>query len=93
MIRIDQANVGNYEPDFIALDNDGKFWVIEVKAQNLTEDPGVMAKRNGAIRWAQNVNDNAPEGTPTWGYMLAFQDELASVHDDWNALVKRTGAR
>ena len=93
VIRIDQANVGNYEPDFIALDNDGKFWVIEVKAQNLAEDPGVMAKRDGAIRWAQNVNDNAPEGTPTWGYMLAFQDELASVHDDWNALVKRTGAR
>jgi len=93
VIRIDEANVGNYEPDFIALDETGKFWVIEVKAQSLTDDPGVRAKREGAIRWAHHVNDNAPDGTPTWGYMLAFQDELTGARDDWNALVQRTGAR
>ena len=50
------AGGGEYNPDFIAVANDGTHWVIEVKMDK--EMPGAEAqgKRQAALRWANHVS-------------------------------------
>lgn len=91
-IRIDEGNT-NYHPDFVSRDKQGRMWVIEVKGDDKTDDAGVKAKRDAAIRWANLVNSNRGENDPKWGYVLAFEKDIDDARDSWPALLRLTGAR
>lgn len=83
-------NDGNktYIPDFIVVEDDGtpegRYWIVEGKANRDLLDPAVNAKRDAAKRWIDAVN--ASTDVPTkWGYLLASESVIAHAHD-WNGL-------
>ena len=69
-------NDGNktYIPDFIVVEDDGttegRYWIVEGKANKDLMDPIVIAKREAAKRWVDAVNASADVPTK-WGYLLA----------------------
>ena len=66
--------------------------MIEVKSDAQVDSAVVTAKWEAARKWANVVNDNTPEGTPRWGYVLAYQADLMQAHGSWPALLRLTGA-
>ena len=85
-----RLNEGNrtYIPDFIVVEDDGtpdgRYWIVEGKANRDLTDPTVIAKRDAAKRWVDVVN--ASTDVPTkWGYLLASETVIAHAQD-WNDL-------
>lgn len=82
------TDVGRYFPDFIAVDNEGTFWVIEGKANSDVRDADVLLKRSAAERWARLVRDEGDYGT--WRYMFASEADIKSAAGSWNGLYTAT---
>lgn len=79
------ANIRNYFPDFIAVNNDGSRWIIETKGR---EDVEVKLKDNAAINWC----NTATELTGTkWKYLKVLQKEFEGLRpDDFEELLAGT---
>ncbi len=80
------VNLRNYEPDFIAVDDDGTHWILETKGQ---EDIHVAHKDRAAELWCENAS--ALTGT-NWRYLIVKQkayEELAP--EDLESLVLGLG--
>ena len=75
----------NYNPDFLAVDNDGIHWVLEVKADRDMGAADVAAKRQAAIRWANYVSNDSAVGVP-WRYALFSESMIVSATESWGAL-------
>jgi type III restriction enzyme len=73
-----------YHPDFIAVENDGTHWVIEVKADRDVRSEEVQGKRDAALRWARHVSSADNVGV-TWRYLLVSQSDLKDAKDSWPA--------
>ena len=70
------ANIRNYFPDFIAITEDGKHWIIETKGR---EDIEVKLKDIAALNWC----NTATELTKTeWNYLKVLQKDFESLHPD-----------
>jgi type III restriction enzyme len=82
------TETGRYFPDFIALDKDGTYWVIEGKADSDAQNADVLAKKAAAERWARLVRDEADYGT--WRYMFATESNIRSAAGSWNGLYTAT---
>ena len=81
------ADGRKYNPDFIALDNGGGGWLIEVKADKDLNTADVLGRREAAKRWANIVN--ATEGVDrTWAYLLVSEADIKSVKGSWPSLAK-----
>lgn len=78
---------GKYYPDFIALDTDGTYWVIEGKADSRTKDVDVEEKKEAAVKWARFVRDHGDYGT--WRYLFASESDVARA-GSWANLVAIT---
>ncbi|MGW4196654.1 DEAD/DEAH box helicase [Streptomyces sp. NPDC005004] len=78
-----------YEPDFIVIDNEGVYWLVEGKADTEMTNPIVAAKRDAARAWVSTVN-SSQEVQETWGYILASESVIASA-STWAAL--KSGAQ
>lgn len=77
---------GNYNPDFIAADNDTR-WVIETKSDRDLQAEDVRGKRQAAQAWANHVTaDDAV--SERWRYMLVGETDLKTARGDWRALVQ-----
>lgn len=75
----------NYNPDFIAVDDDEVHWIIEVKMNKEMASSEVQSKREAAIRWAQHVNaDNLI--SDTWRYLLVSEAHVKTAKGSWMAL-------
>lgn len=74
-----------YNPDFIAIDEEGTHWVIEVKGNDWMERDDVQAKRDAAKRWANHVSNDPAVGTE-WRYLLVSEDDVAGATGSWPAL-------
>ena len=70
------ANLRYYEPDFIAVTQDGIFHLIETKGR---EDVDVSYKDRAAILWCENVT--ILTGT-SWEYLKVPQREFEKLHPD-----------
>ena len=46
-------NLRNYEPDFVAIDTSGVYWLLESKGQ---ENVDVLRKDVAAVRWCENAS-------------------------------------
>jgi len=79
------ASGREYHPDFIARDQSGVTWVIEVKSDKDLPSEEVQAKREAAKRWANHVSaDEQVDGT--WRYLLVSETHLATAKGNWAAL-------
>lgn len=72
-----------YNPDFLAVDKDGRHWVIETKSDKDLPTDDVQNKRAAAIEWANTVS--AETGTP-WGYLLVAERDLKDASGSWSRL-------
>lgn len=76
---------GNYFPDFIALDTEGRYWLIEGKSNKNANDADVLAKREAAEHWARSVRDDGSYGT--WRYVFATESDIVQAGSSWAALL------
>jgi type III restriction enzyme len=74
-----------YNPDFIAVQDDNVRFVIEVKADRDLPTGDVQGKREAAQRWANHVNAD-PSVPDPWAYLLASETDLRTAHGSWPAL-------
>ena len=85
------TGAGNeYNPDLLALDADGVYWIIEIKSDRDMKTEDVQGKRQAALHWA-NVVSADPKVGATWNYLLVAQRDLKDVRGDWLALSRLTG--
>jgi type III restriction enzyme len=64
-----------YNPDFLAVEGDGRHWVIEIKMDKEMTSPDVMGKREAAQRWANHVNADG-RVQAKWGYLLLSESDV-----------------
>lgn len=74
---------GNYFPDFVALDKDGVYWLIEGKSDKNSLDADVLRKREAAETWARSVRDSGEFGE--WHYVFATESHIRHA-GSWTAL-------
>lgn len=67
------ANLRYYEPDFVAVTQDGKHWVLETKGR---QDIDVAHKDRAARLWCENAS--ILTGTP-WEYKKVLQKEFEKL--------------
>lgn len=79
---------GNYFPDFIAIDRDGTFWLIEGKSDKNANDADVLRKKAAAENWARSVRDDGRFGT--WRFLFATESHIRQAAGSWNALLVAT---
>ncbi|WP_371152179.1 DEAD/DEAH box helicase [Buchananella felis] len=74
-----------YFPDFVALDTDGVYWIIEGKSERGRDDAQVQAKRGAAESLVRRlVAQDTYEGQ-NWGYLIAYEQDTARA-DSWEDL-------
>lgn len=75
----------DYNPDLIAVENDGTHLLIEVKSDREIGSIDVTAKAKAARRWANYVNGSGQ--TPAqWKYLLLSETDIDQCKDSWAAL-------
>jgi type III restriction enzyme len=79
---------GNYFPDFIAIDRDGTFWLIEGKSDKNANDADVLRKKSAAENWARSVRDDG--GFGAWRFLFATESHIKQAAGSWNALLVAT---
>ncbi len=76
-----------YNPDFIAVDDEGVHWLVEVKMDKEMGSEDVKGKRVAAKRWANYVSaDDLVE--ETWRYLLVSETDVKTAKGAWSALQK-----
>jgi type III restriction enzyme len=78
----------SYYPDFIALDTEGTYWVIEGKADDSAQDDSVLRKKDAAEKWARAVRDDGEHGN--WRYLFATESDIKQAAGSWVALLVTT---
>jgi type III restriction enzyme len=76
-----------YYPDFIVLDSDGVYWVVEGKSDRDARDSEVLEKRRAAEEWARQIRDQAEFGT--WRYVFATESNIKKSKS-WEELLVHT---
>ena len=64
------TNLRNYEPDFVAVDKSGTYWLLETKGQ---ENLDVLRKDVAASRWCENASKLTDK---QWRYAKVPQKEF-----------------
>ncbi|MGW3736646.1 DEAD/DEAH box helicase [Streptomyces sp. NPDC005148] len=84
-IWIERDNGKKYYPDFIVLDTEGTYWVVEGKATDRANDPEVVEKKRAAEDWARFVRDFEEFGA--WRYIFATEKIIKDAHLSWESLI------
>lgn len=72
----------NYFPDFVALDSDGVYWIIEGKADKGRDDEIVAKKRDAAVDLINELVSEPGFEDDAWGYLIAYEGDVRSS-DSW----------
>ena len=75
-----------YFPDFVALDDEGTYWIIEGKDARGRDDEKVQAKRKAAEQLVRKLAIDDVFSSSHWGYLIAYEDDIAKS-DSWNDLL------
>lgn len=81
---------GTYNPDFAAIDSDGRHYLVEVKADYQMQADTVQRKREAARRWTNQVN-SSDEVPDDWTYILASESDIETARGSWSALKTLAG--
>lgn len=76
-------------PDFLALDDQGIYWIIEVKNEGGRADNTVQAKRRAAEEIVNRLIGIEEFADQHWGYLIAYEDDIASS-DSWEDLKSKS---
>jgi type III restriction enzyme len=79
-----------YNPDFIVVEKDGPYWVVEVKMDKEMASEDVKGKREAAQRWANHVSSDSKVGHK-WRYLLVSESDINTAKGSWSALKKLGG--
>lgn len=71
---IDYTLTNTYRPDFVCLDADDVYWIIEAKAATGRDDETVQLKRAAAERVVRRLLGEAAFAGTRWGYLIAYED-------------------
>jgi len=74
-----------YFPDFVAMDKDGVFWIIEGKNEAGKNDSRVQEKKRAAEAVVTRLLGQPDFKGQKWGYLIAYEDDVQSS-DSWNDL-------
>jgi type III restriction enzyme len=86
-VWIERDSGGKYYPDFIVLDTEDVFWVVEGKADRDAERTDVLEKKRAAEEWARYVRDDGRYGI--WRYIFATEKQIREAQS-WTELLART---
>lgn len=86
-VWIERDNGQKYHPDFIVLDTEGVYWVVEGKSDRDARDIEVLDKKRAAEEWARFVRDNGTFGI--WRYVFATETHI-NQSKSWEELLTRT---
>lgn len=75
----------DYNPDLIAVENDGTHLLIEVKSDREIDSIDVTAKAKAARRWANYVNASS-QVAAQWKYLLLSETDIEQCKESWAAL-------
>ncbi|MDA4827486.1 DEAD/DEAH box helicase [Kocuria rhizophila] len=79
----------DYNPDFVALDVDGYYWIIEGKAESGKDDQVVQAKRKAAEETIRLLSSHSSFDKQKWGYAIAYESDVKAA-DSWEDLLGST---
>lgn len=82
--------ISTYYPDFVALDTDGVYWIIEGKDTRGRDDGTVQAKRRAAQFTINTLVGHESYADQRWGYLIAYQDDVQSS-TSWDDLRAKSG--
>src|SRR4051794_19656789 len=68
-----EANLRQYEPDFVARTTEGDYWLIETKGR---EDADVQRKDERAVKWCEDVTTLTGQ---TWRYLKVPDKEFKKL--------------
>ena len=74
-----------YNPDFIAIDQQGIHWIVEAKMDREMLSEEVQGKREAARRWANHVSADDTVGA-TWRYLLVSETDVQTAKETWDVL-------
>lgn len=74
-----------YFPDFVALDTNGVYWIIEGKDERGRDDAKVQAKRKAAEALVRRLVAEDAYAGQHWGYLIAYEQDTARA-DSWEDL-------
>jgi type III restriction enzyme len=80
-----------YYPDFIAIDVDGVFWIVEGKSDRNAQDRDAQMKMAAAEDYVRYVNDYKRFGT--WRYLFCTEAAIRNSRDSWDGLLAAAGSR
>lgn len=65
-----------YFPDFVAMDTDGVYWIIEGKSKLGRHDERVQAKRKAAEALVRRLVAEDAYAGQKWGYLIAYEQDI-----------------
>lgn len=74
-----------YFPDFVALDKEGVYWIIEGKDKRGRDNETVQAKRKAAEALVRRLAACPDYAGQYWGYLIAYEDDIEKS-DSWDDL-------
>lgn len=86
--RVAYTVIDNYYPDFVALDDQGVYWIIEGKDARGRENDTVQAKRKAAEKVVLRLLAEEAFVDNHWGYLIAYEDDV-KASDSWDDLKTR----
>ena len=79
------AEKRDYNPDFVAVDEEDSHFLVEVKMNKEMLSADVLGKRRAAKRWVNHVNAST-KIEQTWAYLLVSEDDVKTASGSWQAL-------
>lgn len=74
-----------YFPDFVALDDQGVYWIIEGKDERGRDNEKVLAKRKAAEALVRRLVADDHFADQNWGYLIAYEADTQRA-DSWDDL-------
>lgn len=74
-----------YNPDFVAHDDEGRYWIIEGKDDGGRTNETVQAKRTAAEKVVRRLMGHEDFIGQKWGYLIAYEGDAKSS-DSWDDL-------
>lgn len=77
-----------YVPDFVVLDKNGFYWIIEAKRESDRNDEIVEAKRKATEFVLRKTVELTEYEDQLWAYMISFEDDIRNA-DSFADLIAR----
>lgn len=80
-----ELKASRYFPDFIVIDTQGEYWLVEGKSDRDAESHDALVKKEAAEEWSRIVTDDGRYGV--WHYLFCTEDSIKKARGSWDALV------